>query len=106
MSKGPALIGIGAVYSSRNSHDTGTAHWTLAVTYYLNPKQISEQTRVLPQSETINPVGMTISKFRENRIGVDQATQISVTTKPVIAAGRMRTIVPAGLPRAMTGETR
>ena len=43
----------------------------LSVTYYLNPKQVSDQSRVFPQFETINPLGMTITEFHENRIGVD-----------------------------------
>jgi type IV secretion system protein VirB5 len=106
MSKGTALIDIDKLYSSRNSHDPRTEHWTLAVTYYLNPKQVSEQARVFPQFETINPLGMTITEFHENRMGVDQANQLSLTTKPVVTAGPMRTIVPATLPDAQTGEAR
>jgi type IV secretion system protein VirB5 len=41
------------------------------VTYYLNPKQVSDQARIFPQFETINPLGLTITEFHENRISVD-----------------------------------
>jgi type IV secretion system protein VirB5 len=41
------------------------------VTYYLNPKQVSDQARVFPQFETINPLGLTITEFHENRMSVD-----------------------------------
>ena len=43
----------------------------LIVTYYLNPKQVSDQAKVFPQFETINPLGLTITEFHENRLGVD-----------------------------------
>ena len=71
MSKGTALVNIDKLYSARNSHEPRTEHWMLSVTYYLNPKQVSEQARVFPQFETINPLGLTITEFHENRLGVD-----------------------------------
>jgi type IV secretion system protein VirB5 len=37
----------------------------------LNPKQVSDQARIFPQFETINPLGLTITEFHENRISVD-----------------------------------
>ena len=43
----------------------------LSITYYLNPKQVSDQARIFPQFETINPLGLTITEFHENRISVD-----------------------------------
>ncbi len=71
MSRGTALINIDRIYSVRNSHEPRTEHWLLSVTYYLNPKQVSEQSRVFPQFETINPLGMTITEFHENRASVE-----------------------------------
>jgi type IV secretion system protein VirB5 len=106
MSKGTALLDIDKLYSSRNSHDPRTEHWTLSVTYYLNPKQVSEQARVFPQFETINPLGMTITEFHENRMGVDQSKPASLTSQPLPLAGPMRTIVPATLPDAQSGGAR
>jgi type IV secretion system protein VirB5 len=44
------------------------------VTYYLNPKQVSDQARIFPQFETINPLGMTITEFHENRMSVEPLT--------------------------------
>ena len=41
------------------------------VTYYLNPKQVSDQAKIFPQFETINPLGLTITEFHENRMSVD-----------------------------------
>jgi type IV secretion system protein VirB5 len=43
----------------------------LSVTYYLNPKQVSDQAKVYPQYEFINPLGLTITEFHENRVSVD-----------------------------------
>ena len=43
----------------------------LSITYYLNPKQVSDQARIFPQFETINPLGLTITEFHENRLSVD-----------------------------------
>lgn len=71
MSRGTALVNIDKLYSVHNSHDPRTEHWMLSVTYYLNPRQVSEQARVFPQFETINPLGLTITEFHENRLGSD-----------------------------------
>ena len=71
LARGTALVNIDKLFSARNSHEPRTEHWLLSVTYYLNPKQVSEQSRVFPQFETINPLGMTITEFHENRSSVD-----------------------------------
>ena len=49
----------------------------LSITYYLNPKQVSDQSRVYPQYEFINPLGLTIIHYR-----VDQAYSV----QPTVAA--------------------
>src|SRR6202012_3280150 len=71
MARGTALVAIDKLYSARYSHEPRTEHWMLSVTYYLNPKQVSDQANIYPQFETINPLGMTITEFHENRLGVD-----------------------------------
>lgn len=71
ISRGTALVNIDKLYSQRNSRDPRIEHWLLSVTYYLNPKQVSEQSRIFPQFETINPLGMTITEFHENRMSVE-----------------------------------
>jgi type IV secretion system protein VirB5 len=71
MAKGTALVNIDRLYSLRNSREPRTEHWMLSVTYYLNPKQVSDQAKVFPQFETINPLGLTVTEFHENRLGVD-----------------------------------
>ena len=71
IAQGTALVTIDKLYSARNSHEPRTEHWLLSVTYYLNPKQVSDQARVFPQFETINPLGMVITEFHENRMSVD-----------------------------------
>ena len=70
MAKGTALVNIDKLYSVRNSTTPRTEHWMLSVTYYLNPRQVSDQAKSNPQYETINPLGMTITEFHENRLGV------------------------------------
>jgi type IV secretion system protein VirB5 len=71
IARGTALVTIDRLYSPSNSREPRTEHWLLGVTYYLNPKQVSDQARIFPQFETINPLGMTITEFHENRLSVD-----------------------------------
>jgi type IV secretion system protein VirB5 len=71
IARGTALVNIDKLYSQRNSREPRTEHWLLSVTYYLNPKQVSDQARIFPQFETINPLGLTITEFHENRMSVD-----------------------------------
>ncbi|HEY0757878.1 MAG TPA: hypothetical protein VGD59_01345 [Acidisarcina sp.] len=66
----------------------------MSVTYYLNPKQVSDQSRIYPQYEFINPLGLTITEFHENRVSVD------LTTSGVGMANSNAT------PRAATGAAR
>ena len=80
ISRGTALMTIDRFYSAQTSHEPRTEHWMLSVTYYLNPKQVSDQSRIYPQYEFINPLGLTITEFHENRISVD-------LLKPDVAAG-------------------
>jgi type IV secretion system protein VirB5 len=97
MSRGTALVNIDKLFSVRNSHEPRTEHWMLSVTYYLNPKQVSEQSRVFPQFETINPLGMTITEFHENRIGLDPISDGTANARPV---------APTLFPGAGTGAIR
>ena len=71
IARGTALIALDKLYSPRNSREPRTEHWAVTVTYYLNPKQVSDQARIFPQFETINPLGLTITEFHENRLSVD-----------------------------------
>src|ERR1700721_621375 len=71
MARGTALVAIDKLYSPRNSHESRIEHWGISVTYYLNPKQVSDQARIFPQFETINPLGLTITELHENRLSVD-----------------------------------
>ena len=74
IARGTALVTIDRLYSQRNSREPRTEHWILSVTYYLNPKQVSDQARIFPQFETINPLGLTITEFHENLMAVDPIT--------------------------------
>ncbi len=92
MSRGTALVNIDKLYSARNSREPRTEHWLFSVTYYLNPRQVSEQSRIFPQFETINPLGMTITEFHENRMSVDpiQATgNLATAALPIVAPPRV-----------------
>ena len=94
MARGTALVTIDKLYSPRNSREPRTEHWLLSVTYYLNPKQVSDQARVFPQFETINPLGLTITEFHENRMSVDPIAPGSATPSSPLA------------PQPVTGEPR
>lgn len=94
IARGTALVTIDKLYSARNSREPRTEHWLLSVTYYLNPKQVSDQAGIFPQFETINPLGLTITEFHENRMSVDP-----------IAPGSAAPSTPLA-PQAVTGESR
>ena len=71
VARGTALLTLDTFYSEKTSHQPRTEHWLLSVTYYLNPKQVSDQAKIYPQYEFINPLGLTITEFHENRVSVD-----------------------------------
>lgn len=71
MARGTALATFDRLYPPGHSHEPRTEHWMLSLTYYLNPKQVSDQAKIFPQYEYINPLGLTITEFHENRVSVD-----------------------------------
>ena len=71
MARGTALLALDKFYSPSHSREPRTEHWMLSLTYYLNPKQVSDQAKVYPQYEFINPLGLTVTEFHENRVSVD-----------------------------------
>jgi len=85
IARGTALVTIDKLYSQRNSREPRTEHWILSVTYYLNPKQVSDQARIFPQFETINPLGLTITEFHENRMSVEPFV-VGINAAPPLAA--------------------
>jgi type IV secretion system protein VirB5 len=86
MARGTALVAIDKLYSPRTSHEPRVEHWGISVTYYLNPKQVSDQARIFPQFETINPLGLTITEFHENRLSVDPIAPGATTASPAVPA--------------------
>jgi type IV secretion system protein VirB5 len=86
IARGTALVTIDKLYSPRNSRDPRTEHWGISVTYYLNPKQVSDQAKLFPQFETINPLGLTITEFHENRLSVDPIAPGTDAALPVLPA--------------------
>lgn len=94
IARGTALVSIDKLYSPRYSREPRREHWVLSVTYYLNPKQVSDQAKVFPQFETINPLGLTITEFHENRISVDPIAPGSPAQTPGVAV-----LPPAGGPQ-------
>ena len=71
IARGTALMTVDRFYSVQSSREPRTEHWMLSITYYLNPKQVSDQARIYPQYEFINPLGLAITEFHENRVSVD-----------------------------------
>lgn len=94
IARGTALVAVDKLYSPRYSREPRKEHWVLSVTYYLNPKQVSDQAKIFPQFETINPLGLTITEFHENRISVDPiapgtpATTAGVSAWPTAGGSR------------------
>jgi type IV secretion system protein VirB5 len=87
IARGTALVAIDRIYSPDHSHEPRTEHWMLSVTYYLNPAQVSDQAKVFPQFETINPLGLTITQFHQNRVSVDPLVP-GVAAQPGAGAAR------------------
>lgn len=87
MARGTALVALDKAYSPGHSHEPRTEHWMLSLTYYLNPKQVSDQAKIYPQYEFINPLGLTITEFHENRVSVDM---IAPGTAASIPTGGVR----------------
>ena len=71
MVRGTALLALDKLYSPSHSREPRTEHWMLSLIYYLNPKEVSDQAKIYPQYEFINPLGLTITEFHENRVSVD-----------------------------------
>jgi type IV secretion system protein VirB5 len=52
----------------------GVSHaqtWVIAVRFFLNPEQVDAQSADNPDYQTINPLGLTIAEFIENRANVE-----------------------------------
>jgi len=96
IARGTALVNITKIYSPRNSRQPRKEHWVLSVTYYLNPAQVSLAAQTFPQFETINPLGLTITEFHENRLSVEP---IDPSASPQTAAAAVT--APSGNPRAI-----
>jgi type IV secretion system protein VirB5 len=79
---GTALVTFDKLFSDRTSHTPRIEHWLLSVTYYLNPKQVSDQAKIYPQYEFINPLGLTITEFHENRVSVDAGSTSDNAANP------------------------
>ncbi|MFC6647075.1 VirB8/TrbF family protein [Granulicella cerasi] len=94
VARGTALITLDKLYSEHTSHQPRTEHWLLSATYYLNPKQVSDQAKIFPQYEFINPLGLTLTEFHENRVSVDVQTpgtteaNTNAIAQPTPGAGR------------------
>jgi type IV secretion system protein VirB5 len=87
IARGTALINITKIYSPRYSRQPRKEHWVLSVTYYLNPAQVSLAAQTFPQFETINPLGLTITEFHENRLSVeliDPSASAQAIASPVV----------------------
>jgi type IV secretion system protein VirB5 len=101
IARGTALVNITKIYAPRNSRQPRKEHWVLSVTYYLNPGQVSVAAQTFPQFETINPLGLTITEFHENRLSVepiDPASSPQVATAPAMTVPAT-TARPTGVSR-------
>ena len=94
IARGTALVTFDKLFSEEHSREPRTEHWLASITYYLNPKQVSDQARIYPQYEFINPLGLTITEFHENRVSVEPITSAdngvnpNAIAQPVTGAAR------------------
>jgi len=61
---GSALIDL---YKFYGGYPQRREHWTISVTFYLNPEEIAKKSARFPQFEVINPLGLIITDFHEAR---------------------------------------
>ncbi len=61
---GAAIIDLYKLFGGVPQH---REHWTVSVTFYLNPDEISKKSARFPQWEIINPLGLVITDFHEAR---------------------------------------
>jgi len=66
------------------------------VTYCLDPRQVNEEARIFPQFETINPLGMTITEFHENRMSVEPLSQPGLGQRTPAATSTQSLPTPLG----------
>jgi len=64
MYSGGAIIDVFKIFGS---YPQRREHWTVSVTFYLNPGEISKKSVRFPQFEVINPLGLIITDFHEAR---------------------------------------
>ena len=83
-SRGTAIENFDLIYSPSTSSKPRTEHWIASITYYLNPAQVSDQAKTNPQYETINPLGLTITEFHENRVSVEQTAAGGTTFRGAV----------------------
>jgi type IV secretion system protein VirB5 len=55
--------------------ETHVQTWIIAVRFFLNPDQVDAQSADNPDYQTINPLGLTIVEFIENRANVEASPQ-------------------------------
>jgi type IV secretion system protein VirB5 len=70
---GTADIALQKIFNKDGSTHSQT--WVVAVRFFLNPDQVETQSADNPDYQTINPLGLTIVEFIENRANVEDARQ-------------------------------
>jgi type IV secretion system protein VirB5 len=66
---GTADIALQKIFNKDGSTHSQT--WVVAVRFFLNPEQVEAQSADNPDYQTINPLGLTIVEFIENRANVE-----------------------------------
>ena len=66
---GTADIALQKVFSRDGVSHAQT--WVIAVRFFLNPEQVDAQSADNPEYQNINPLGLTIVEFIENRADVE-----------------------------------
>lgn len=61
---GSAIIDLFKIF---NGYPQRREHWTVSVTFYLAPDDISKKSARFPQYQVINPLGLIITDFHEAR---------------------------------------
>ncbi len=67
IAEGNAVIDIVKAFPAGTGAEAHREHWTVSVNFYVNPEQAAERYANDPTFQMVNPLGMTITFFHEDR---------------------------------------
>ncbi|MEO8130836.1 MAG: hypothetical protein ABI822_27305, partial [Bryobacteraceae bacterium] len=67
IAEGNAVIDIVKLFPAATGAEAHREHWTVSLNFYMNPEQAAERYSNDPTFQMVNPLGVTITFFHEDR---------------------------------------